>query len=1536
MVMKTNLSRSILFRPAVFLILIAISICSAVIPAIQNPQTANAAGPYTFYMDYENGNDSTTATPLGWWSTVVSSPSGSSPAAGETMTGGTSHATANLTIAASTWAGTPTLYFYGKTGTFQPESVTFSGGGSGTISADLTYCAWKTITSGATAARIAPGDTIRIAKSPAPTLVCDATWTNLSKTVTLDAVQTLNIDLCETAWTAGGVGDMASGIARTAVSTDGKEGSYCMKLTPDASPQANVLQAYYTTGALDLHAYQKMSWWLKNEAAIADGVTWFFALCSDNAGATPVDIFQVPAIPSTARWLPLTLARAYSVAFTGGTAAAPAPGTTVTGGSSGSTAIVITSTLSGGTWAGGDAAGTMFVYSRSAAFSAEQVDFGGNHFHIAGDFAQGNLGSSIASIALYSGATAPTASKYLYVDDFIACTTNGLNLQSLISKNSLEQGGDEGWYGIQSINGVTVLLDNDTNTKGNAGRGYYGTTEKVPTYKRETIKTALAASSSDAVQTIQESGSAGLLEFYEGGYDTSTNQQTGETFFDGLNGNGYGLYSSSINYNRTNYINSYRYLRGFYRSGSSGWSIGAYMAGNCTYNGLYEVTSSYANSISILKCYNCGDSGVSFGSNTFQIVGTCVSNSNGIGGIGSGISFNGNGSIINNAIACNNAVNGVSFAGYDCYIRTLTTASNASVALKNTAGNNYIGQASISEGTIANGATANCNSHLFITAADGINHYIYTDGGTIIGQQVTRHTASGIAWKFAPDSTRVSTYPLIMLIAEIFCPANVQTTCSVWVKKDSAANIAASLVIRGCQIAGSTYDNVTTASNTTDWQQLTVGITPTVSGTVQVEADAWYVSGVSYAYFDTTYSVTTRSASSIAQTTADIAGTIVGPHEYTPLLNADHPVTGWGVVYDTDSGAPYANTVSASGVTDNGSFVTQLSSLSPGTLYYYEAYGTNFFGTTYGSESTFLTLPNQPSAFKAVYTDNTSLALSWANGTGSDNTIIIAKQNSYPTSIGDGTQIYSGSGTSTNHSGLSENQTWCYAAYSYRSTGGLTQYSAPVYSLATTYGYNEGYAIGLLAGYPTGYADGYSAGYTDGQAYGESLHVNDYSNGYSAGYADGQVYGEGLHANDYANGYAAGEAAHANDYNDGYAVGYSDGEAAHADDYSNGYSAGYAAGEVAHADDYSDGYAAGYSAGEAAHATDYADGFAAGEAAHAGDYTNGYNAGYADGHALSATTVVTNTASGVGMLAATLNGNITNAGFSNPLVRGFGWGTTSGNYTDNWTETDNFSTGVYNSGALDFDPDTTYYFRAMALNAYGWAYGAEDNFTTDPYTLLPPSSLSATKVSDTLANLSWNKAFGATHTIIRGKFGEVPSSYTDGYLVYDGTGELCTDNSLDSTANTVYYRAWSFDNGTSDYSYNYSDTLIRIGGNSMSNVLLLIGIAIIGLGLMIAGFILKRWYLPVAAAFAWIASAAICFSSATQWNGQWWFGILSVVMILSCIVEPIIMRGAVTTEVGEDEKSRSEFFEELEARRKENSKKIRRSKGDYRDEDDGL
>ena len=219
--------------------------------------------------------------------------------------------------------------------------------------------AWKDITNGATAARIAPGDIIKIAKSPAPTSIGNATWTNLSKTVTLATAQTANIDMCEADWTAVN----AVSAARLAVATDAKEGSYCVKIVEDATPGADETQAYKATGALDLSSYQTISLWIKNEVAILANQLEL-NLCTNADGTGEVDTFPIPAIAVDRTWIPLTIIK------------------------------------SGG----------------------------------------GNLSNAVASINIANGSnsTKYTASKYVYIDNIIACTTDGLNLQSLISKNTLD------------------------------------------------------------------------------------------------------------------------------------------------------------------------------------------------------------------------------------------------------------------------------------------------------------------------------------------------------------------------------------------------------------------------------------------------------------------------------------------------------------------------------------------------------------------------------------------------------------------------------------------------------------------------------------------------------------------------------------------------------------------------------------------------------------------------------------------------------------------------------------------------------------------------------------------------------------------------------------------------------------------------------------------------------------------------------------------------------------------------------------------
>lgn len=760
----------------------------------------------TFYLDYENGNDSTTATPLGWWSVAYTTGNGTEPVTDESVEGGTSGSTAYVSVvvvSSGTWAGgdaAGTIYWYGKSDAFESETLTFDEGATCSIGGDFTYCAWKTITSGATAARIAPGDEIRIAKSPAPSSIGNATWTNLSKTVTLASAQTLTVDNCETAWTANGSGDCT--VTRVAAATDAKQGDYCMKFALDASVQTGVMQAYYEISETNFSSYQKLSFWIKNEAAIADGESWYVCLCSDTAGATVVDTFKVPAIPSTAQWLPLTI--------------------TKTGG--------------------------------------------------------GNLGSVIKSIAVWTGTTAPTASKYIYLDNIIACTTSGLNLQSLISKNTLEQStvaatsyGNEGWYGIQSINGVTVLLDGYPNYKPSEGKGYYGATETVTTYKRETIKTSIASASGTVIQAPQDSGTDGNEITYSGGWDTATSLQIGETFFDGLNGYGYGL-SVSKQYLVIEHLSFIRCVYGIYQSSVYAPNYYGTISdiANC-WGGLYIRGSNKARITCIINIHNNGgEHGLYIHNSSSCVVTQIVNiNSNSSSGIYLSGSFYTNIDHINNV---SNNVNGINIS-YDANYTIINTIDNASynnyavttgyytnchLLINNlTSSNNttscvylysdakvdhcYINKLTTSGETLfSGGAELYFNNRFFVTETDGTASIFYI-GGLTQTQDTTRHTASGVAWQMSPTSNaRNSSYPLELSLAKVKVNSSAEVTVTCYCKLSHATDVGAKLICKGGQIAGVTTDVTDTKAEDTDWEQLSISFTPTEGGVVEIIGQGYW------------------------------------------------------------------------------------------------------------------------------------------------------------------------------------------------------------------------------------------------------------------------------------------------------------------------------------------------------------------------------------------------------------------------------------------------------------------------------------------------------------------------------------------------------------------------------------------------------------------------------------------------------------------------------------------------------------------------
>ncbi len=150
--------------------------------------------------------------------------------------------------------------------------------------------AWKTVVLGATAARIAPGDTIRIKASPIPTsLGMTATWTDNSATVTLNSALNATVHLCEANWTG-----VSADVTQATTSTC-KQGSNALTFTVGAAFGTG-LAAYSTLASTDFSGYQQLSFWIKSNAATKAASDISIKLCSDTIGTAVIDTFNVPAM----------------------------------------------------------------------------------------------------------------------------------------------------------------------------------------------------------------------------------------------------------------------------------------------------------------------------------------------------------------------------------------------------------------------------------------------------------------------------------------------------------------------------------------------------------------------------------------------------------------------------------------------------------------------------------------------------------------------------------------------------------------------------------------------------------------------------------------------------------------------------------------------------------------------------------------------------------------------------------------------------------------------------------------------------------------------------------------------------------------------------------------------------------------------------------------------------------------------------------------------------------------------------------------
>lgn len=417
-----------------------------------------------------------------------------------------------------------------------------------------------------------------------------------------------------------------------------------------------------------------------------------------------------------------------------------------------------------------------------------------------------------------------------------AVTGSGTAFTTELAIGDFILGADGNWW-------EAVVISSDTSLT--LYREYSGSTAAGVSSQKLGVTDTGEATQNQQVQAVNSTGSSDSLRVkISGGWDLSTQTQTGQTFFRQMhstfaNRYGYGLYIYGKSYNEIFRLHFLRYNFGIYQYYNT--VLNKYISPICNSNvyGIYLYINNASNIVDSPIC-NCNQYGVYLNTarNNFVISPKCDSNSD--AGIQLEVAHN------NNLISptCKYNKYGLNFNNsYDNNILgILDTAGNSTDAINNNIGINYINKANIAESVKVAGYLIHNNSRIFINDISG-NSEIWTDYANAVKQDATAG-GTGKEWKLSiTGSNRGTHYPFSVAIAAVPVNANKQVTVKLYFKK-SGTGIAGRLFVRGGQIAGVDDDIYTECPNDTNRNQVTLQFTPTEKGVVEIEVQAWYVSSI--------------------------------------------------------------------------------------------------------------------------------------------------------------------------------------------------------------------------------------------------------------------------------------------------------------------------------------------------------------------------------------------------------------------------------------------------------------------------------------------------------------------------------------------------------------------------------------------------------------------------------------------------------------------------------------------------------------------
>ena len=177
----------------------------------------------------------------------------------------------------------------------------------------------------------------------------------------------------------------------------------------------------------------------------------------------------------------------------------------------------------------------------------------------------------------------------------------------------------------------------------------------------------------------------------------------------------------------------------------------------------------------------------------------------------------------------------------------------------------------------------------------------------------------------------------------------------------------------------------------------------------------------------------TFNATSITSTTARSGGTVNSSGNLVLL--------GRGICWSTSPNPTLNNNIVQDGG-GLGSFTSNLTGLTPGTVYYLRAYATNALTTTYGNQVSFLTLKTPSVSTTSITNVTTSSAVSGGSITNSGGASVTARGVCWSTAINPtialSTKTSNGNGTgsfSSSLTGLTTRTTYYVRAYATNSVG---------------------------------------------------------------------------------------------------------------------------------------------------------------------------------------------------------------------------------------------------------------------------------------------------------------------------------------------------------------------------------------------------------------------------------------------------------------------------------------------------------------------